>query len=457
MKGQGRLFDGFLALLALMGVLIAALAVVAMATRPTEVVSAGGDEPGGGGDEIQTAHVSLTEFAIEGDLELKPGEVQFAISNEGAIVHNIAIDGVGQSDDFNGGEAGNWDAGNLAPGTYELFCAIPGHKDAGMVTTLVVSEDAAGGTGAVHGDEEIDWEELDQAMMDSILRFPAETEGKGNQILEPTIADDGAKVFDITAEITPWEVEPGKIVEAWTYNGMVPGPIIKVDVGDRVRVNVTNKLPMGTDVHWHGIDTPNNMDGVAPLTQPLIKPGETFTYEFDATHLAVGMYHAHHHAQMQVPNGLFAAFLIGDMPLPAGQTISGVTIPEDITLAAEIPMVLNDAGVIGLSLNGKSFPATEPYVLNQDDWFLVHYFNEGLQIHPMHQHQFNGLVIAKDGIPLDFPYWMDTLNVAPGERYTVLTHASDPGVWVWHCHILNHVEKEEGMFGMVTALIVNES
>ena len=63
-------------------------------------------------------------------------------------------------------------------------------------------------------------------------------------------------------------------------------------------------------------------------------------------------------------------------------------------------------------------------------------------------------VYAKDGIPLDYPYWADTVNVSPGERYSVIYQAVDPGVWVWHCHILTHVEREEGMFGMVTAVIV---
>ena len=120
-------------------------------------------------------------------------------------------------------------------------------------------------------------------------------------------------------------------------------------------------------------------------------------------------------------------------------------------------MVLNDAGVIGFSLNGKSFPATDPYALNTDDWIVVHYYNEGLTIHPMHMHQFPQLVYAKDGFPLDNPYFADTINVAPGERYSVLVHATDPGVWVWHCHILTHVERETGMFGMVTALIVEDA
>ena len=105
--------------------------------------------------------------------------------------------------------------------------------------------------------------------------------------------------------------------------------------------------------------------------------------------------------------------------MPEGQTISGVEIPTDLVVSQEIPMVLNDAGVITLSLNGKSFPATQPYTGKVGDCVVVHYFNEGLQIHPMHQHQFRQLVYAKDGVPLDSPYWIDTLNVAPGERYSV--------------------------------------
>jgi manganese oxidase len=63
--------------------------------------------------------------------------------------------------------------------------------------------------------------------------------------------------------------------------------------------------------------------------------------------------------------------------------------------------------------------------------------------------------VAKDGYPLDHPYVADTVNVAPGERYTVLVQLDEPGTWVWHCHILNHVEAEDGMFGMVTAVVVS--
>jgi len=112
-------------------------------------------------------------------------------------------------------------------------------------------------------------------MTDSILKFPATTKGQGNEPLAPKILADGTKEFDLTTEIVDWEVSPGKIVQAWAYNAMVPGPMIHTDVGDKVKLVVTNKLPMGTDVHVHGIEMPFEMDGVSPITQQLIAPNTT--------------------------------------------------------------------------------------------------------------------------------------------------------------------------------------
>jgi manganese oxidase len=152
---------------------------------------------------------------------------------------------------------------------------------------------------------------------------------------------------------------------------------------------------------------------------------------------------------------MLGTIFVGDVALPAGRTVSAHPIPADVKVAQEVPLVLNDSGVIGYSLNGKSFPATAPIAAKEGDWILVHYFNEGGQIHPMHLHQFDQVVVAKDGFPLDHPYVADTVNVAPGERYSVLVHLDKPGTWVWHCHILNHVERDTGMFGMVTAVVVS--
>ena len=118
-------------------------------------------------------------------------------------------------------------------------------------------------------------------------------------------------------------------------------------------------------------------------------------------------------------------------------------------------MVLNDAGVIGYSLNGKSFPATAPYTASVGDWVLIHYLQRGhpdppdapAPVRPDRGGQ--GRLPARRSPTRSTP-----LNVAPGERYSVLVNLDAAGAWVWHCHILPHVEREDGMFGMVTAIIV---
>jgi FtsP/CotA-like multicopper oxidase with cupredoxin domain len=117
-------------------------------------------------------------------------------------------------------------------------------------------------------------------------------------------------------------------------------------------------------------------------------------------------------------------------------------------------MVLNDGPIGGFSLNGKSFPATQPLVAKQGQRVLVRFMNEGLMIHPMHLHGMPMTVIARDGYLLPTPYMCDTLEVDPGQRTEVLIDATDLGVWAFHCHVLHHAEGPTGMFGMVTALIV---
>jgi plastocyanin len=453
----------FFGMTGLLIALVASLLVIGLVGLLDDDEGSGGD---GGGAAASTIDVSLSEFAIDGALSAAPGEITLAVTNNGAQQHDLQVDPIGvKTPLLNGGDTADLALGDVAAGEYRVYCTVAGHADSGMDTTLVVSDDAAAGDGAAagggHGGDHSDWtspdfdaDAMDQKMADSLTAFPAETVGRGNQLLEPKILADGTKEFELTAEIVKWEVRPGEVVDAWAYNGMVPGPTIKTDVGDKVRVIFNNKTPMASDIHWHGLPVPNDQDGVSPLTQPLVKSGESYVYEFVTDVPQIAMYHAHMHSQISVPNGMFGPFLVGDNPIPYGKTISGITIPEDMVPVQEYPMVLNDAGVIGLTLNGKSFPATEPIVIEKDDWVAVHYYNEGLTAHPMHLHGFPQLVYAKDGIPLDYPYWADTINVAPGERYSVLFQGTIPGAWVWHCHILTHVESADGVFGMATAVIV---
>src|SRR5262249_24236681 len=96
----------------------------------------------------------------------------------------------------------------------------------------------------------------------------------------PYEIDKGVKVFKLGAQPVKAEFGPGKIVEVWAYNGGMPGPTIEVNEGDRVRVIFESRLPEPQTVHWHGLEVPIKMDGVPAISQPLLMPGEQFTYEF---------------------------------------------------------------------------------------------------------------------------------------------------------------------------------
>jgi manganese oxidase len=274
-----------------------------------------------------------------------------------------------------------------------------------------------------------------------IKAFPQKTTGKGNQVLAPTIVD-GVKQFALTAKKIQWEVTAGNFVEAWTYNEQLPGPQIRVREGDRVRIILHNQLPESTAIHFHGLEVPNAQDGVPFITQPPVKPGDSYTYEFTVPNAGSHMYHSHHDSTTQVGLGLLGAFVVEPKE------------PRDIeTVDVDHVMILND-GPHGFTFNGKSFPATEPIVAKLGQTVRIRFMNEGMMIHPMHLHGMHMTVIDKDGWPLPMPYRCDTLNVAPGDRWDVLVKCNNPGTWAFHCHILMHAESDHGMFGMVTALIV---
>ncbi|HRQ15392.1 MAG TPA: multicopper oxidase domain-containing protein, partial [Promineifilum sp.] len=197
--------------------------------------------------------------------------------------------------------------------------------------------------------------------------------------LEHTM-DGDTKVFELTCAETKWEVEPGRTIDALTYNGILPGPVIRVTEGDNVRVIVHNEMTQSTSVHWHGVLLANDQDGVPYLTQPPIRPGESFTYEFLTRNSGSHMYHSHHNAAEQVTRGLLGAFII-DPKDPSA----------DPAHDSDYTLILNDT-VTGFSINGKGFPYTQPIVAKKGEKLRIRYMNEGLTIHPMHLHGLEQLV-----------------------------------------------------------------
>ena len=126
----------------------------------------------------------------------------------------------------------------------------------------------------------------------------------------PWRMNDGWKEFHLVAEPVVREIAPGMKAHLWGYNGQSPGPTIEAVEGDKVRIFVTNKLPEHTTVHWHGMLLPNGMDGVGGLTQPHIKPGKTFVYEFVLKKSGTFMYHPHADEMVQMAMGMMGFFVV---------------------------------------------------------------------------------------------------------------------------------------------------
>jgi FtsP/CotA-like multicopper oxidase with cupredoxin domain len=275
-----------------------------------------------------------------------------------------------------------------------------------------------------------------------------QTDVHGNQPLRPTL-EGGVKIFELWAENVEWEIATGVVKPGMGFNGQVPGPEIRVRPGDRVRISVQNQLDQPTAVHFHGLTVPNAADGVPYVTQDPIMPGDAWTYEFTVKDPpGMYVYHSHFNSTEQVGKGLYGAFIV-EPPRGRWSSVYGVEP------AVETNLFLGD-GPLDYTLNGKSFPATTPIVAEKGDWVLIHLANDGSLLHPMHLHGFHFMVVGVDGFPLDRDdrYLADTLVVAPGSRYDILVQAKYKGAWAFHCHILPHVEGPEGMFGMVTALVV---
>lgn len=143
------------------------------------------------------------------------------------------------------------------------------------------------------------------------------------------------KSFTLTAAVTSIHG-----TEAWTFNGALPGPELRVKVGDRVSATLVNHLPEATSIHWHGVVLPNAEDGAAGVTQDAVPPGGSYTYDFVAREPGTYWYHAHQKTLDQIPRGLFG-------PIVVEPSAPGVAAQRDYSLVIHSP-----ASQFGIAVNG---------------------------------------------------------------------------------------------------------
>jgi len=255
--------------------------------------------------------------------------------------------------------------------------------------------------------------------------------------------------FSMTIDEVVIQVAPDLKYKVFAFNKQVPGPLFHVRQGDDVTVHVTNNTTLSHTIHWHGFYQTNNWrnDGVPDITQPAIKPGETFTYHFKAERVGTLWYHCHVNVNEHVGiRGMWGPFIVDPKkPLPIEKKVTKEAI---MMLSTWESASANKYGTGAtpydvedyFSINGKSFPLTQPLRVKTGDIVRVRFIGAGGSIHAIHSHGHDMLVTHIDGLPLSNPYYADTVLIGPGQRYDVIMHANHKeGRFIFHDHVDKHV------------------
>ena len=374
-----------------------------------------------------------------------------------------------------------------------------------LLTLLVTSSALAGCVGKTEATPS-------QSLAQQMLAHPP---GSG-------VAPSGRTVdFQLYLHRMAHEVYPGANMSMWGFgltddpsSASVPGPELRVEEGDRVRVTFLGLVPgFNHTIHWHGLHVPWKQDGVPYVTQDPIEAGDEYTYDFIAEPSGTFWYHCHLDAQHHIDMGMYGALIVEprdksqDPPfdreatltldemdrfhLESGQPVLGngpqsgdpfddatylqrqaqdivgrnQAVQDKVTGTPARPArdwypVTYAPYHVDLNtfiINGHSFPSTDPVFIGDGGTLRLRFVNAGDQVHSMHLHGHHMLVTHKDGVLLAAPFWADTLLIGPGERYDAYVRGDNPGIWELHDHINANVQNDHIHPGGMMTMLVYDS
>jgi FtsP/CotA-like multicopper oxidase with cupredoxin domain len=257
------------------------------------------------------------------------------------------------------------------------------------------------------------------------------------------------KEFHLVAEPVVRELAPGMKANLWGYNGQSPGPTIECVEGDKVRIFVTNRLPEHTTIHWHGMLLPSGMDGVGGLTQPHIKPGKTYVYEFVMQKSGTFMYHPHADEMVQMAMGMMGFFVVHPRDPKLHRVDRDFVFlinAFDIDPGAYVPKVNTMLEFNLWAWNSRVFPGIDHLVVRKGDRVRVRMGNLSMTAHPIHMHGHHFSVTGTDGgwVPESARWPETTIDVPVGAMRAFEFDANVEGDWAIHCHKSHHTMNAMG-------------
>ncbi len=339
-----------------------------------------------------------------------------------------------------------------------------------------------------------------------------ENKRKFPSVLKPNV-DNGVKEFELYVEIAQQEVVPGFKFHTLAFNGQIPGPELRVNKGDRVRVKFKNKTELNHTIHWHGIHVPWRMDGVPYVNQMPVMPGQEFVYEFTAEPYGTHFYHCHWGTLLHMQSGMYGSFIIEDPDDPIKKSFpyereytlvysahdsnfirneldamlermkqrmylmkngrfnkewfATFNTKDEFVKAVENgylpPYVVKRRSMAELpqpnwfTVNGKSYPMTPNIYIKEGENIRVRLINSGTEEHYLHLHGHDFWQVCNDGIPIKQPEQMNTLRLSPGKTLDIIIEGKNRGIWTFHDHDTRRVTNN-GLYpgGNLLALVYED-
>jgi nitrite reductase (NO-forming) len=251
-----------------------------------------------GSIEIEAFDLGFTPATIEVEA---PGRYEITLNNTGAIPHDVTFADGATSGMVDGGQSGTMEVDIPAEGL-TFICSIPGHAQAGMEGVVTVKGGATAGGELGGGDDHGGPAPTTDVAADPDAPAPVVYDATAPARLTGDVHD-----IDLVMTEVEMTVAPGFVQKVWTFGGTVPGPVIRVKVGDTIRVHLqnpaANQLPHSIDFHASQVAWNDEMTS--------INPGEEKVYEWTADYAGVWMYHcgtspALHH----IANGMYGMVIV---------------------------------------------------------------------------------------------------------------------------------------------------
>lgn len=315
-------------------------------------------------------------------------------------------------------------------------------------------------------------------VMAVVLLLPSVVLGAGRSV----------KRYTFNISVGSWNILPDVKVKSLMINNQIPGPTIEVTEGDIVEVKVINNSVLPHTIHWHGLELPNDQDGVPYVTQDPIEKGESQTYRFVAKPAGTRFWHCHWSTLLHISGGMYGPLIIHPKD-PVKDLNEKYHVTLDRTMMVDsidpgwqekmLTMMENMHAMEGMAakksghkssgerlfssveeyrqaiktgyqspylkslpkpsykyhlINGHPYPLVPPVKTTVDDTVRLRMINAGNIPHYFHFHGMQLLVVAIDGNPLDRPLKVNTVPLFPGQAKDLILQPQIPGWWAVHDH-----------------------